>query len=765
MSYTIYFSDPTKFSSSLSIEDNKLNVDQTSLIFVGKNSSNYAQAISTNFLHLLENHASATPPNNPIEGQLWFDTTDLTNKKLRINDGTAAGANWKPINGLYQQAAEPAGAAPGDVWVDTSKAQLSLTLDGTNWILVGPSYSSLLKTGSYADEVTDIFGTSHKIIKNYVDDNVVEIISSDPFIPQQKIEGFESLKAGNNLTSVNSAIYNGTALAAQNLLVTSPTRTFISGNNFLRNDIDSSVNGTLNVRQGLTIGTDPSFQIKKDTTFNNTFVSSVAGSRFKFQILNNQNYNDILTIYGGDADEFGGNKKVTIGNASAVPAVLVDLDINGSITVSRNITLSSPNSVLTIAGNAVFGKAISLASTSTFESTATFRDSIIIGKSADSSLINPKTIINPAINSKYNIGTSSTQFASIYAQQFVGSLQGTAAFASQLSSTATFTIDGDVRAGSAGFGSGIQYSGLGDAKQFTAVLQATAITNKTALTSSADADEMLLAVQPTYYFARTTTATRGSGATFNVNRFASSYAISATSGLEDAGTGYIVGSVITISGADLGGSSPLNDITIKVSSINGTTGAITGFTDRFNQGPTNPGVNWGTPVQGLNKISKRNFLKEINYQGSGAPGGVGSLVPSGTIIAYAGINPPSGWLFCDGSIVTKNDYPYLYTAIGYTYGNTSLTNQFKLPDLRGRMLIGFDNMDNRSSSSLGKAFRVTDADSPPETAYTNGLNGVVSGGSAVATITTSTVGAGGTVTGTITNVMNPYLAINYIIKT
>jgi microcystin-dependent protein len=167
----------------------------------------------------------------------------------------------------------------------------------------------------------------------------------------------------------------------------------------------------------------------------------------------------------------------------------------------------------------------------------------------------------------------------------------------------------------------------------------------------------------------------------------------------------------------------------------------------------------------FNKITKRNFLKEINYQGSGAPGGVGSLVPSGSIISYAGINPPSGWLFCDGSIVTKNDYPYLYTAIGYTYGNTSLTNQFKLPDLRGRMMIGFDDMDNGSSSSLGKAFRVTSADTPPETAFTDSLNGVVSGGSAVATITTSTAGAGGTVSGTITNVMNPYLAINYIIKT
>jgi len=760
MSYTIYFSDPTKFSSSLSVEDNKLNVDQTSLIFVGKNASSYAQALSTNFLHLLENHSSGSPPNNPIEGQLWFDTSDSTNKKLRINDGTAAGANWKPINGLYQQESKPSGAAPGDVWVDISKAQLSLTLDGNNWILVGPSYSSILKTGSYPDEVTDIFGTSHKIVKNYVDDQVIEIITSESFIPQQKIEGFEALKAGNNLTSANSSLYNGTALAAQNLLVTVPTKTYVTANSFLRNDIDSSVNGTLNVRQGLTIGTDPSFQIKKDTTFNNTFVSSVAGSRFKFQILNNQSYNDILAIYGGDADTIGGNKKVTIGNANSVPAVAVDLDVNGSITIAKNVTLSSPTSVLTIAGSAVFGKSISLASTSTFSSTATFQDSILIGKSSDSSLLNPKTIINPLTNIKYNIGTSSTQFASIYAAQFVGSLQGTALYASQLSSTASFTMSGDVAS------SGISYGGLGDAKNFVTEIQASALISKPSASASADADVMLIAVQDAYYFARDTTANRGSGATFNVYRRGGAYVIgdAIDDGIEDAGSGYIVGSVVKISGALLGGATPTNDITIKVSSISGT-GNITGFTDSANRSRLDPSVNWGTPVTGLNKITKRNFLKEINYQGSGAPGGVGSLVPSGSIISYAGINPPSGWLFCDGSIVTKNDYPYLYTAIGYTYGKTSLTNQFKLPDLRGRMMIGFDDMDNESSSSLGKAFRVPSADTPPETAFTDALNGVVSGGSAVATITTSTAGAGGTVSGTITNVMNPYLAINYIIKT
>lgn len=767
MATPVYFSDPTKFSSALSIEDGKLEVDQTSITLIGKNASSYSQSINTNFVHLLENHASATPPNNPIEGQLWFDTSDPANKKLRVNDSTAGGANWKPINGLYQQDNAPEGAATGDIWIDTARAQLSLTLDGDNWILVGPTYSSLLKTGSYADQVTDIFGTTHNIIKNFVDNAVVEIITSESFTPQQKIEGFETLKAGVNLTSVNSAIFNATAFAAQNLLVTSPTRSYISGNNFLRNDIDSSINGTLNVRSGLTIGSDPSFQIKKQGTFNNAIVSAVDGSRVIFQILNNKNYNNILTIYGGDADQFGGNKKVTVGNPNSVPAVAVDLDVNGSVNIAENLNLTSTSSILTINGSAVFGKAISLASTSSFLSTATFQDTIIIGKTSDSTLLNPKTIIQPLTNAKYNIGTSSTQFAKVFAAEFVGNLTGSASQASRLVSTATFTITGDIAAYGAGgtvstLGEGFSYSGTGDPKNFVTKLQTSAISGRTAITSSADDDELLVAVKPAFYFARATTSGRGSGATFNVYRTDGAYIINGSfgTGIEDAGLGYVIGTVLTISGADLGGSTPTNDITIKVTGINGTTGAITSY--EANAGSDN----WGVAISGLNKITKKQFLKEINYQGTSAPGGVGSLVPSGTIISFAGPNPPNGWLLCDGATVTKNDYPYLYTAIGYTYGATSLTNQFKLPDLRGRMLIGFDNMTNNFSSSPTKAFRVEEADSPPSSAFVDGINGIVSGGSPYSTASpANTPGFGGTSTGIVSQVMNPYLAINYIIKT
>jgi microcystin-dependent protein len=66
-------------------------------------------------------------------------------------------------------------------------------------------------------------------------------------------------------------------------------------------------------------------------------------------------------------------------------------------------------------------------------------------------------------------------------------------------------------------------------------------------------------------------------------------------------------------------------------------------------------------------------------------------LPIGMIIPYAGSStPPSGFLLCDGTAVSRTTYSDLYSAIGvaFGYGNNSTT--FNLPDLRGRFLRGVD---------------------------------------------------------------------------
>lgn len=84
---------------------------------------------------------------------------------------------------------------------------------------------------------------------------------------------------------------------------------------------------------------------------------------------------------------------------------------------------------------------------------------------------------------------------------------------------------------------------------------------------------------------------------------------------------------------------------------------------------------------------------QANALSAGAAGAIS--VPIGTILPYAGPagSVPSGWLLCDGASYEANAYPLLEDLLrkpggGYLYGSQS--GQFKVPDLRGRVPVGYD---------------------------------------------------------------------------
>lgn len=68
-------------------------------------------------------------------------------------------------------------------------------------------------------------------------------------------------------------------------------------------------------------------------------------------------------------------------------------------------------------------------------------------------------------------------------------------------------------------------------------------------------------------------------------------------------------------------------------------------------------------------------------------------VPSGSVQAFAMSSPPSGWLACNGAAVSQTTYARLFALLGTTYdylGNPGAGN-FRLPDLRGEFVRGWDN--------------------------------------------------------------------------
>jgi microcystin-dependent protein len=69
----------------------------------------------------------------------------------------------------------------------------------------------------------------------------------------------------------------------------------------------------------------------------------------------------------------------------------------------------------------------------------------------------------------------------------------------------------------------------------------------------------------------------------------------------------------------------------------------------------------------------------------------GNVVPTGSILAYAvdsAATPPTGWLLCDGSAVSRSTFAELFAVIGEAYGIGDGATTFNLPDTRQRFILG-----------------------------------------------------------------------------
>jgi microcystin-dependent protein len=65
------------------------------------------------------------------------------------------------------------------------------------------------------------------------------------------------------------------------------------------------------------------------------------------------------------------------------------------------------------------------------------------------------------------------------------------------------------------------------------------------------------------------------------------------------------------------------------------------------------------------------------------------ICPVGMVAQFAGAAVPAGWFLCDGTAVSRTNYPALFSAIGVYWGTGDGINTFNLPDLRGRSPIGY----------------------------------------------------------------------------
>jgi microcystin-dependent protein len=183
---------------------------------------------------------------------------------------------------------------------------------------------------------------------------------------------------------------------------------------------------------------------------------------------------------------------------------------------------------------------------------------------------------------------------------------------------------------------------------------------------------------------------------------------------------------------------------------------------------------------------------------------IGASAPPGSMLLYGGSTAPSGYLLCDGSSVSRTSYSNLFAAIGVAFGTGDGVTTFNLPDLRGRAPIGsgtgvgltprvlgthggeethvltIPELASHTHTDTGHIHTDAGHTHPPAVTtsflVTNGAGAGLAGGAGVtyaeptatnsgtANIQTGHAALQNTGSGTAHNNMQPWLAVNYIIK-
>ena len=98
-------------------------------------------------------------------------------------------------------------------------------------------------------------------------------------------------------------------------------------------------------------------------------------------------------------------------------------------------------------------------------------------------------------------------------------------------------------------------------------------------------------------------------------------------------------------------------------------------------------------------------LREILEENSTLRAEISGLQPAplGVVQMWAGANVPEGYLLCNGQQCRQSDYPELFKALGTTFNTAASANGgpyttadgfFRVPDLRGRFVVGLHDSDS-----------------------------------------------------------------------
>lgn len=97
----------------------------------------------------------------------------------------------------------------------------------------------------------------------------------------------------------------------------------------------------------------------------------------------------------------------------------------------------------------------------------------------------------------------------------------------------------------------------------------------------------------------------------------------------------------------------------------------------------------------------------------------------GEIKAYAGTTAPAGYLWCDGSAVSRTTHAALFAAIGTAFGTGDGATTFNLPDTRRSLLLGTGAASGTSFAVGASGLGLLAGSAGNATKITASTNGVI----------------------------------------
>ena len=504
MAYTINRSDGTQL---VVLDDGTIDTS-TSLTLVGRNYIGYGEVQNENFVYLLENFSNDAPPSTPIIGQLWFDKS--TNV-LKVYD---SGSKWEDIGSATLSDNPPQNSPLGSFWLKTTNNTLHVWT-GTAWAFIGPEDAdgygtTAMKSGTIVGD-NDI---TYPIVRVYVNGIVIGIVASNSFtIKSTNPEaGFTDIVAGFNISSAHKfvgtlqgnstqadrltspVLINGTAFdGSSDVTIKSETQFHLKrGNGILGQDFDgsqeltwsvdaSSTNtigkivqrdsggdfaaGTItanlvgNVTGNVTASSGTStFDVVNANTFVGAQLTGNANTATRF--VTPRNINGVS--FDGTADVTVPAEASTL-TGTALPntvissnvervGTLISLDVQGKITIDNNLEFNGTGSSHIAANDSITFKAV--------DPGDEFSIKLISNETAVAQGVGPKGGLMPLTDLDGDLGKASLRFDKVYAQTFVGDVQGN--ISSAITATKATNIEGGV-AGS------VPYQTAPDTTAFTSV--------------------------------------------------------------------------------------------------------------------------------------------------------------------------------------------------------------------------------------------------------------------------------------------------------